>query len=488
MYVTVDEIKCMSERDLLDPMTFAALFDIEDAFEQAQMQVALQQHADDLRCKTYFNNLLAAFKKRYVDAENLEMLVLGNAVRDVTLELTDKGNPKCSIENFKRILDSDPDLCGRLRYNELTNMPERVHEDGTLQAWTDADSSWLRHFIEYKYRIHSKDKLDDAMNQTFYEHRYHPIRQLICSLHWDGKSRIGTLFPKWLKADDTPYIRECERLVFAGGIHRLFHPGCKFDCNIIFVGGQGCGKTTMSRLLAMDDEYYREVTEIDGQKGIESIRGAWIAEFSELLALKRTKDVEAVKSYITRQVDTYRPPFQHYIESFPRQCIFLGTTNTAQFLNDKTGGRRFLPVQCNSVGRDLYEHEQEIREEIRQCWAEAYAKFLIGEMPPVEDRNLMDEIRQMQESATEDDYRVGMIESYLDAPERDRVCVLEIWQNALNEIGNPKKKDSNEIASILDNIPGWERTKASVRCGKFGKQKAWYRISTVDSGTDEYEF
>lgn len=484
----IEDIARMTRDELLDEETFAWLFDIDNAFLQTRCVIEMEHHAAQIGCKSDFSRMLKAFDTEYKKKPERDERIIANSLREVRLEQNNSGYNATTIENFKRILDEDQNLRGRLRYNELTNMPERVHLDNTLEPWTDADTSFLRHYIEHKYKIHSAAKLEDAMNQVFDEHRYHPIRTLILSLEWDGVPRIGRLFSTYLKAEDTPYTRECERLVFAGGIHRLFDPGCKFDCNIIFVGGQGCGKSTMSRWLAISDDYYREVSEIDGQKGIESIRGVWVAEFSELLALKRTKDVEAVKSFITRQCDTYRPPFKHYIENFPRQCIFLGTTNTPQFLNDKSGGRRFLPVHCYSNGRDLYDREEEIREYIRQCWAEAYVKYQRGEMPPVEDRNLMDVIRQKQEDATEDDYRVGMIESYLDAPERDRVCVLEIWQEALGELGKPSKKDSNEIAAILDTMQGWARTRKSLKCGSFGKQRVWERCETPSAVCEEYEF
>lgn len=475
------DIDSMELSDLLSAETFAELFDIENEFERVTCENHLLQRAEQLKSLTTFRRTLGAFRREYVDKPRAEQAQLINAISDVTLEMSDKGIAATTIENFKRVLDGDPNIAGTLKYNELTNMPERVTPDNTLASWTDADTSWLRHYIEHRYKIHSKDKLDDAMNQTFNENRYHPIRVLISGLRWDGRERIGTLFKRYLRAEDTEYIAECERLVFAGGIHRVFEPGCKFDDNIIFQGGQGCGKTTFCRWLAIRDEWYREITEIDGQKGIEAVRGAWFLEFSELLAMKRARETEAVKSFITRQVDTYRPPFKHYIESFPRQCIFLGTTNSMQFLNDVTGSRRFFPVMCHSDGRDLYANENEIRGEILQCWAEAYAKYLSGDIPPVERFDLMNEIREKQTEVTEDDYRVGIIADYLSAPERNRVCVIEIWREALHEVASPKRQESNAIASILDNMDGWERKK-QARCGEYGRQRAWERTEV------EYEF
>ena len=176
---------------------------------------------------------------------------------------------------------------------------------------------------------------------------------------------------------------------------------------------------------------------------------------------------------MTRLNDRYRMPFDKRVTDHPRQCLFIGTTNKEQFLTDKTGNRRFYPVKVNQSGYDLFEHEAEIKEYIRQCWAEAKAKLDKGEMKPYAERDLVAVIREMQAAAVEDDYRVGMIEDYLE--ERTEVCVLEIWQNALKmgEFSKPSKKDSTEIALILQGFDGWEKQPKVKRFANFGVQKWW---------------
>ena len=217
---------------------------------------------------------------------------------------------------------------------------------------------------------------------------------------------------EWLKVDDCPYSEEVSGLSLPVESIELFSPGCKFEDMAVLIGKkQGEGKSTIIRWLAMDDKFFREVNEIDGQRGVEAVEGGWICEVSELLALKRTKEVEAAKSYFSRQTDTYRKPHDKRVTENPRQCIFIGTTNTAEFLTDKTGNRRYYPVECNSSGRDLFEHKAEIQEYIEQCWAEAYALYQKGELPPVLDKSILPEAQYRQESALEDDYRSGMIKS-----------------------------------------------------------------------------
>jgi predicted P-loop ATPase len=310
----------------------------------------------------------------------------------------------------------------------------------------------------------------------FAEREYHPIKQIIEAVEWDGVSRIQELFIKWLKCEDTPYIREVTRLVFAGGIHRLYNPGCKFDDVAVLIGTkQGEGKSTFARWLAIKDEFFTEVTEIEGQKGIEAIEGAWVCEIAELLAVTKSKEVEAVKSYITKLVDRYRRPFDRRTTDHKRQCVFIGTTNKEQFLTDKTGNRRWYPVKVNSSGYDLHDHKEEIQADILQAWAEAKHLYDEGKLQPYADRDLLETIKKMQEQAVEDDYRVGMIENYVK--NKNSVCILELWKNALdNEFTKPTRRESNEIALILQSLSGWERDEKPTRSNEYGLQRFWHKM------------
>lgn len=398
---------------------------------------------------------------------------------EICLAFDGKGQPLSTIDNFLLILRNDKEF-ESLRFNQLSYAPEHI-VDGKLERWQDKDDSKARLYIEQKYKIHNREKLDDALRILFAEREYHPIKQIIEAVEWDGVPRIQTLFIKWLKCEDTPYIREVTRLVFAGGIHRLYNPGCKFDDVAVLIGTkQGEGKSTFARWLAIQDEFFTEVTEIEGQKGIEAIEGAWICEIAELLAVTKTKEVEAVKSYITKLVDRYRRPFDRRTTDHKRQCVFIGTTNKEQFLTDKTGNRRWYPVKVNSSGYDLYDHKEEIQADILQAWAEAKYLYDKGELQPYADRNLLEEIKAKQEQAVEDDYRVGMISDYLSHKYKDKVCIMELWKYALdNEYSKPTRRESNEITIILQNIGGWERGKIE-RHQEFGNQMFWYRKKEIE--------
>ena len=486
MDFTQEAIDCLSCADILKDDVFLSLLEIADPVKYERTFQALEKRAAELRTKTEFKKTLKAFKEKEKNYSKSEVKHELTKQGTVPLKFDGGKNPQLTIENFLSILENDPLLKDYLLYNELSNAPECI-SSGEIRRWKDEDDSWLRGYIEQNYCIYSPQKLDDALRVRFNQRRYHPVREKIQSITWDGKPRIKRFLIEWLKVDDCPYSEEVSRLIFAGGIHRAFNPGCKFEDMAVLIGKkQGEGKSTIIRWLAMDDKFFREVNEIDGQRGVEAVEGGWICEVSELLALKRTKEVEAAKSYFSRQTDTYRKPYDKRVTENPRQCIFIGTTNTAEFLTDKTGNRRYYPVECNSSGRDLFEHKAEIQEYIEQCWAEAYALYQKGELPPVLDKSILPEAQYRQESALEDDYRVGMVKAYLDGKsEGESVCIIELWQQALGESFKPTRKDSNELALIMQSAPGWIKVPSVQVTSRWGRQRCWIKqVSSGNLGSD----
>ncbi len=486
MDFTQEAIDCLSCADILKDDVFLSLLEIADPVKYERTFQALEKRAAELRTKTEFKKTLKAFKEKEKNYNKSEVKHELTKQGTVPLKFDGGKNPQLTIENFLSILENDPLLKDYLLYNELSNAPECI-SSGEIRRWKDEDDSWLRGYIEQNYCIYSPQKLDDALRVRFNQRRYHPVREKIQSITWDGKPRIKRFLIEWLKVDDCPYSEEVSRLIFAGGIHRAFNPGCKFEDMAVLIGKkQGEGKSTIIRWLAMDDKFFREVNEIDGQRGVEAVEGGWICEVSELLALKRTKEVEAAKSYFSRQTDTYRKPYDKRVTENPRQCIFIGTTNTAEFLTDKTGNRRYYPVECNSSGRDLFEHKAEIQEYIEQCWAEAYALYQKGELPPVLDKSILPEAQYRQECALEDDYRAGVIKAYLDdKAEGESVCIIELWQEALGESFKPTRKDSNELALIMQSAPGWIKVPSVQRTSRWGVQRCWVKqVSSKNLGSD----
>lgn len=380
---------------------------------------------------------------------------------------------KPTTENFVRIFCQDPEFA-YIRFNELRNQIEDLSDNGTFMPWTDTNDAKARTYIESKYGIYNIKKFDDALRIYSASKAYNPVKRLIETTTWDGKKRICNFLTEIMKADNTAYTREVSRLIFAGGIHRLYNPGCKFDDMPVLVGTrQGEGKSTIVRWLAMDDEFFSEVTEFEGQKGIEALEGAWICEVSELLAMTKAKDVEAVKSFVSRQNDRYRMPFDKRVTDHKRHCIFIGTTNKEQFLTDKTGNRRFYPVRVYQTAQELYENKAEIEMYIRSCWAEAYDLFNRGELPPYADPTLLEVIRERQVSATQDDYREGMIKDFIET--KNEVCIPMLWHEALKMRSDikPTRKDSAEIGLIMQSCEGWVKQKNAKPFKNYGTQRYW---------------
>ena len=381
---------------------------------------------------------------------------------------------KPTIDNFYRLMTNhDGD---NLRLNEMTGKPE-FKRNGEWREWTDTEESRMRSYFESTYSMYSQNKMTDALLIYFHNHKVNPLLDILEGLKWDGKPRVEHFLHDIMKCEDNEYTRECSRLIFAGGIHRAYRPGCKYDDMIVLIGDQGTGKSTITRWLNIDDQWYQEIKTINGKEGIEAIRGVWIGEVSELMAMTRVKEAEAVKAYITSQKDSYRPPYQKNVQTIPRRCVFIGTTNNPQFLTDKTGNRRFYPVRVNSDGYKLLDNEKIVREYIEQAWAEAVHLYKEGKLQPFAKKEVLAQIRAAQEAAMEDDWRIGAIEQYLEDTKNfpnATVSVIELWHNALNEVedSKPTRKDSIEITQIISNIPGWIQCPNPVST-KWGKQKAF---------------
>lgn len=479
---TEETISLMTASDLIKNAPH--LYDISDTIEREQIRAFFLLRAKNLKVKTTVVNVLKAYDREedaLIKASEKERKLSRIEDSGLPLKCDSNGNITNSIDNYLTIMQNDLMYSG-IRYNVLLNAAEveRVRDGKKLlERWCDADLSNSRNYIENEYGIYSKDKHRDALNILFSEREYNPVLNILSTVEWDGEERCCEFLVKWGKAEDTPYTREVSRLIFSGGINRMMIPGCKFDDVPVLIGKQGSGKSSLCRFLAINDDYFGEVKTVDGDKAIEQLNGKWVLEIAELSAFTKAKEVEAVKAFITRQRDQYRKPYSENIDDRPRRCVFVGTTNNPNFLVDPSGNRRFYPVTVNCNGYDIFDKEQEIREYILQCWAEAMQKFKDGNMKPFADRSLVNEYREAQDNAMQDDWRVGAIEEYLSKkPIGSFTCIKEIKVNALNN-GNDtdvNPKESKEIAIIMSKIDGWEKT-SKREYTQWGQQRGYIKTS-----------
>lgn len=257
------------------------------------------------------------------------------------------GTPESDVFNCLVVLKHDPALKGKIRLDEfahrlvvIDDLPWRGKDE--TPYWTDTDDACLRNYFATKYLIKGKGIIDDALQEVTQDNKFHPVRQYLTGLTWDGECRVDTLFIDYIGAEDTDYIRAVTRKWMCGAIARVMEPGVKFDTAIVLYGAQGLGKSLILERLGRK-WFNNSLVDIKTKDALEQIQGSWINELAELAPTYKN-DNEIVKAFISRTSDRFRSPYGRRTEEYPRQCVFAGSTNNLMFLKDRTGNRRFWPI------------------------------------------------------------------------------------------------------------------------------------------------
>ena len=467
------EISSLTKQEILNVGFLDSIFEeYKDSSERKLILDELMGRAKSLKIENKFKKALES-KKRILDYKAID-------VYD-DLEMDDNCNILPSVHNYEVIMEADPVIKDAFYYNVFSNTIVNTRKSSEIEkTWSDADDSWLRSYIDENYKIYNQQKYYDAFNVVSHKRERHPIKEIIENDIWDGKPRIDTFLQDICKCDgNEDYLREVSRMIFYGGITRLYHPGCKFDYMPILVGNQGCYKSSLVRWLALHDNYYNVISSIEGKEGVETIQSTWICEMAELLAMVRTKDVEAMKSFITTNVDKYRPAYGRRVEVIPRKTMFIGTTNDYEFLTDITGNRRYLPIEINLKPGELAGRENEVQDYILACWREALYLMEQGKTYTTISVEYLPIIQEKQLAHTEDDPELGLILGYLDKKEiGESVCALELYTKCLNGLKrNYKKSESYKITRMMRNLPNWKREDFRPYFEEYGQQRCWTKIS-----------
>lgn len=252
------------------------------------------------------------------------------------------------------------------------------HVTDTLngELWSDDRDFDIRAILEapgtqggYGIKVTDRD-LKAAIVLSANGSAFHPVREYLESQAWDGTPRVENLFRDYVGAPDDAYSRSVSRLMMVAAVTRIFEPGHKFDFAVILEGLQGKRKSTFIQTLGkswfaeLDGDFH------DPKQMIELMQGAWIMEIPELSGFNRG-DVRSIKAFISRQKDRARLAYARRAGSFPRQCIFIGSTNDKEYLKDDTGGRRFWPMLCTAAEIDIAGLEANVD----QLWAEALVLY-----------------------------------------------------------------------------------------------------------------
>ncbi|OIJ17085.1 virulence protein E [Anaerobacillus alkalilacustris] len=359
----------------------------------------------------------------------------------------------------------------------------------SYEPWLAADDKRLQHWFAKTYKINSAKTIQNAFTEVVHMNAFHPIKNYVESVNWDGQERAERLFIDYLGAEDTHYVKQATRKTLLAAINRLYVPGCKFDEMLVIVGPQGAGKSSL--LAKLGREWFSDsLRTFENKEAGEHLQAGWIFEIGELSALKKS-EVEEVKAFLSKTEDRYRVAYDRQVSDFPRKCVFFGTTNTRDFLRDSTGNRRFWPVEIEPESAKHSHWEHLTDEVVGQIWAEVLTWFKAGESLQL-DNEARIEAEKQQASHMEVDSREGIIQEWLDTPIEDdmgratddlrvRVCVAQIWVECFGKKrGDLKPWDSKEVMDILRRVPGWSERKGKARVPGYGVQRVFEREVSIE--------
>lgn len=401
------------------------------------------------------------------------------------LATDEKGRIYQGIDNCMIVLQKDPILSGAICHNDLTCKTDITRDLGWGKpiggGIRDVDVNQIEWYFERTYGLKNYKAISKAMNIIANQNHFHPIKEYLENLEWDGVSRIADFLPKYLGAEKCAYTTEVVTLMMQAMIHRIYDPGCKFEIMVCLVGGQGAGKSTLFRFLAIKDEWFSDdLSKLGDDNVYRKLQGHWLIEMAEMLGTVNAKTVEEIKSFLSRQKDNYKIPYETHPEDRPRQCVFVGTSNTLDFLPlDRSGNRRFAPIMLNpqNAKKHILSDEQASRKYIDQLWAEMMVYYRQNKYKPLKlSKETEEYLRELQKEFMPEDTKVGLIQEWLDKTTKDYVCSIMLYREALHhEYDEPKQYELREINSIMNNsISGWEKA-PQHRFKDYGRQASWKR-------------
>lgn len=414
-----------------------------------------------------------------------------------------------TINNVQLIMEHDAGLRGKYFYDTFKermtvcgDLPWCKLADRMTTTWTDTDDAGLRNFLEIKYEIVNTMKIGDAVLLAMQSCMWHPVREYLLSLKWDGVARADTIFIDYLGAEDTEYTRTVTRKALIGAVARIMQPGCKHDHILVLVGPQGCRKSTTLAKLGkswFSDSFYT----VQGKEAYEQIQGFWLIEMGEMAATRKA-ELESIKQFVSKQSDSYRAAYAKRTQEHPRQCAFFGTTNDDEFLRDATGGRRFWPVTVTDKGRETGDYFT--AEIVDQVWAEIVMRYSAGENWYLDNAKIEAVARQIQDAHTEMNGKQGLLEQFVErllpkdwatrnlsqrlaywndgfddekqagTERRKAICALEIHCELFGgTVKDYTPQKTREYNAMLKRLPGW-KARSRINYGEiYGQQRGFVR-------------
>ena len=374
--------------------------------------------------------------------------------RDHTVKVNNSHNIELALTRFG----------ASLRLNEFSQKVILTYKDGTESPYSERDRRKLTIGIEKSSGFNvQKDYFRDAVHWLADTHAYHPVKEYLEALTWDGKPRIARMLEYYFGAADSPYTRAVSRIFLIAAVRRIYVPGAKFDEMPVLEGDTGTGKSTGVMLLCPKREWFSDDLPLDvnAKETIENTSGKWIIEASELSGM-HPSTVKKLKSWLSRSYDgPARMAYAHEPEERSRQFVVIGTTNDGVYLDDPTGNRRYWPVLTTTV------RNEEIESDRDQLWAEAYLELTKG-VPIRLSSNLYHAAGVQQERRRTVDPWQALIANYIGTVQQDE-CIEEedLWGAVGVEPNKRTTRDSTRINSIMRSLP-YKRTTKRLTVG-FGR-------------------
>jgi predicted P-loop ATPase len=384
-------------------------------------------------------------------------------------QLNSSGNPQSNLANALVALREAPELQGLFSYDDMLRAPllmkpvpgagapdpfGAVSSDPSSPV-RDVDVTAVQEWLQRAgLSAISKDTTHQAVDLCASERAFHPVRQYLNGLRWDGERRLLGWLNAYLGVDHGKYATGIGTMFMIAMVARVFEPGCKADYMLVLEGPQGARKSTACAILG-DRWFSDNLPDIRAGKDVsQHLNGKWLIEIAELSALDKA-EAAALKAFITRAEERYRPSYGRKEVIEPRQCVFIGTTNKHSYLRDETGGRRFWPVEVGIIDTDALARDRD------QLLAEAVELHRKGERWWPDQAFETEHIQPQQDARYEADAWEDAIGKFLVG--RTITTVLEVAREGLL-IDLPKiaTADQRRIAAALEHI-GWTRGERTMR-------------------------
>ena len=367
------------------------------------------------------------------------------------------GNPKSSLRNVVHVLESFMGG-GLVGFNEFSCRPYFLKDTpyGGIKGRevTDQDDLNLIVYIASHYRFEpSQDTCFKAHTFLAHKHRFHPVKAYLETLEWDGLPRLDFWLREAFRASGPPeYIQAVGRKALIAAVARIYEPGCKFDHMAVLEGDQGEGKSMTLAMLVGQQLFTDSLGDIHNKDVVDQMIGKWLIEVSELDSI-RGREAQAVKAFVSRQVDRVRLSYARRAQDYPRQCIFIGSTNDKEYLTDETGNRRYWPIKVGKARRKW------LRENRDQLWAEAKYRYELGEKLYL-SKELEAIARDEQEKRFEVDVWEGPIKEFIEKAE-GYLQTIEIYRGITLSVGTPSMSEAKRIGRVMHRL-GYENKNRKV--------------------------